>query len=92
MNLYISLSKTLWFYSVFLLLANATKSATQRIYKELKTIIHNQNTPSYDLGFYLRLDKLSSVYQWVCIHYNFLEFMIWMLIHGFIIGCTTLKL
>jgi ribosomal protein L20A (L18A) len=46
---------------------NSTKAATQRIYKELKMIIHIQDTPSNDLGIYVKLDKLRSVYQWVCI-------------------------
>ncbi|RIA98457.1 ubiquitin-conjugating enzyme/RWD-like protein [Glomus cerebriforme] len=43
----------------------STKTATQRIYKELKIIVHKQDTPSNDLGFYVKLDKLRSVYQWV---------------------------
>ena len=28
-------------------------------------IVDNQNKPSNDLGFYVKLDKLRSVYQWV---------------------------
>ncbi|CAJ0824013.1 12608_t:CDS:2 [Entrophospora sp. SA101] len=43
----------------------STKTATQRIYRELKMIINNQSKPSNDLGFYVKLDKLRSVYQWV---------------------------
>ncbi|CAI2179601.1 6486_t:CDS:2 [Funneliformis geosporum] len=52
---------------------NSTKSATQRIYKELRMIIHNQETPTNtnDLGFYVNLDKLRSVYQWVVQLKNF---------------------
>ncbi|CAG8483627.1 11078_t:CDS:2 [Acaulospora morrowiae] len=45
--------------------ASSTKTATQRIYRELRLIVHKQDTPSNDLGFYVKLDKLQSVYQWV---------------------------
>ena len=50
---------------LILYLATSTKTATQRIYKELKMIVHKQDTPSNDLGFYVKLEKLRSVYQWV---------------------------
>ncbi|CAG8447495.1 5025_t:CDS:2 [Diversispora eburnea] len=45
--------------------ASSTKEATQRIYRELRIIVHKQDTPANDLGFFVKLDKLQSVYQWV---------------------------
>ncbi|CAG8589291.1 15450_t:CDS:2 [Racocetra fulgida] len=45
--------------------------ATQRLYRELRLIVHKQDTPSNDLGFYVKLDQLHSIYQWVVQLKNF---------------------
>ncbi|CAJ0637146.1 12115_t:CDS:2 [Entrophospora sp. SA101] len=50
---------------------HSTKTATQRIYRELKMIVNNQNKASNDLGFYVKLENLRSVYQWVVQLKNF---------------------
>ncbi|CAB4405745.1 unnamed protein product [Rhizophagus irregularis] len=55
----------------------STKTATQRIYKELKIIVHKQDTPSNDLGFFVKLDKLRSVYQWGLYARHKLKALIW---------------
>ncbi|CAI2168512.1 12375_t:CDS:10 [Funneliformis geosporum] len=51
--------------------AESSKGATQRICKELRTIIHKQSEPSNDLGFFIDTNKLRSVYQWVVQLTNF---------------------
>ena len=59
---------------ILLSLAESSKGATQRICKELRTIINKQSEPSNDLGFFVDTNKLRSVYQWV---YNlYLELVI----------------
>ena len=44
-------------------IASSTKQATQRLYRELRLIVHKQDTASNDLGFYIKLDQLYSIYQ-----------------------------
>ncbi|GBC07264.1 hypothetical protein RclHR1_07340010 [Rhizophagus clarus] len=51
--------------------AESSKGATQRICKELRTIINRQSDPSNDLGFFVDTNKLQSVYQWVVQLNNF---------------------
>jgi len=51
--------------------AESSKGATQRICKELRTIISKQSEPSNDLGFFVDTNKLQSVYQWVVQLKNF---------------------
>ncbi|KAF0427761.1 Ubiquitin-conjugating enzyme E2 Q [Gigaspora margarita] len=51
--------------------ASSTKQATQRLYRELRLIVHKQDTASNDLGFYVKLDQLHSIYQWVVQLKNF---------------------
>ncbi|CAG8574161.1 28599_t:CDS:10 [Dentiscutata erythropus] len=45
--------------------AESSKAATQRICRELRTIIHRQDDPSNDFGFIVNTEQLQSVYQWV---------------------------
>ncbi|CAG8807468.1 30346_t:CDS:2, partial [Racocetra persica] len=45
--------------------AESSKAATQRICRELRSIIHRQNDPSNDFGFIVNTEQLQSVYQWV---------------------------
>lgn len=54
------------FYKKFL--EYSSKAATQRICRELKTIIQRQNgdsNDSNDMGFFVNVDLIQSVYQWV---------------------------
>ncbi|CAG8545611.1 3514_t:CDS:10, partial [Cetraspora pellucida] len=45
--------------------AESSKAATQRICRELRSIIHRQSEPSNDFGFTVNTEQLQSVYQWV---------------------------
>ncbi|CAG8609502.1 10441_t:CDS:10 [Paraglomus brasilianum] len=46
-------------------------TATRRICQELRVIINKQDDASNDCGFYVNLEKLKSVYQWVVEMRNF---------------------
>ncbi|CAG8455032.1 3095_t:CDS:10 [Ambispora leptoticha] len=45
--------------------AESSKTATQRICKELRQIVQKQSEPNNDLSFSINTDMLQSMYQWV---------------------------
>ncbi|CAG8567783.1 8671_t:CDS:10 [Paraglomus occultum] len=49
----------------------SSTTATRRICQELRVIINKQDDASNDCGFYVNLEKLKSVYQWVVEISNF---------------------